>query len=297
MKFYVILLIIGVLALFTSCDKEEPPPSYIHFDQITFEQNPDASLFQGSLRQRMPNVYVTINDESNDEPAQDIGFQNIPSTFPYLGVGPNTITVRPSVPVNGNNASIIEYPFFEAFVLTNYELELFEIDTISLTTRYRSEAEIDILFNEDFEQNSSIFREYALPEMEGLLVNQIEDVYEGVQSGRIHLDETNRFIDVATTGVYPLDLNEPYLEMDYKTDVLLSFGLIGNDGGNTDFSPVGFLAPKETWNKVYFQMKDAVSYLQSRGFSNFQVYYSAALGGTMTEADIHLDNVKLLKQK
>jgi hypothetical protein len=299
MKIYAILLMMGTLALFASCDKqEEQVPSFVHFDKVTIEQNPDASPFQGSLRQEIPNVYVNIREESVNDAGQDLGYQNIPATFPFLGTGPSTIRVRPAVPINATSTSIIEYPFFETILLEGYELTALEVDTISLVTRYRSSEEIDIRFNEDFEQNSSIFREYATPEMEGLLENQTDDVYEGTQSGRIHLDTANVSIDVATVGIYGLDLNEPYLEMDYKTDVILRFGLIGNDGGNKDFVEIGGVLPKENWNKVYFQLKNAVSNLQARGFENFQLYYAATILGTdLTEADIHLDNIKLLKQK
>lgn len=297
MKFYAILFTTALLAIFTSCDKEEQPPSYIHFDKITFEANPNASTLQGSLRQRIPNVYLTIDDESDNEPAQDLGFQNIPATFPYLGVGPNTIRARPAVPVNASGTSIIEYPFFEPFILNSYDFKLLEVDTISLTTRYRDDDEIIIFFNENFEENSSIFREYDTPEMEGLLVNQTDDVYEGTQSGYIHLDAGNPLIFVATTDVYALDLNEPYMEMDYKTDVPLRFGLVGNNGGNVDFVEIGGVLPKDTWNKVYFQLKDAVSNLNSRGFNNFQFYLAATFDGQTEEANIYIDNIKLLKQR
>ena len=300
MKIYAILLTISSLCFLASCDKAETPPSYLHFDKISVEGNINAPSNQGSLRHKIPNGYVTIRDEASNSPASDMGYQNIPATFPYLGSGLSTITISPAVPVNASSTSIIEYPFFERIVLENYDLKALMVDTISLVTRYKDVTQIDILFNEDFESNASLFSSYAQDNMEGLLVNEIgnaDAVYEGTQSGHIHLDENNRLIDVATGAFFQLDSKQPFLEFDYKTDVAITIGLIATNGSSLEVQELGGVFAKEGWNKAYFQLKDLVSDFETRGFTNFQINLFAGLPTNMTSADIYLDNFKLLKLK
>lgn len=300
MKLFKIFLTLAILSTLLSCDKEEQPPTYFHISDITFESNPNADVNQGSLRQEIPNVYVLARNIEDMGPGDDLGYQNIPSTFPYLGNGLSRLTFTPSVMVNGSTTSIIEYPHFEPIVLDNYDIKLLEIDTISLTTRYKSLDQIEFLFNEDFEANQSIFRDYAIDNTEGLFVNQPNVVYEGGQSGHIHLDEINRIIDVATNDSYLLTTNRPFLEMDVRTDVALSFGLvaINSTNGAAEVGQVGGIFPTDgTWKKVYYQLTETVSFFETRGFDRFQLYFAATLTGTMTEGDIYIDNVKLIQQK
>jgi len=302
MKLYNIFFCLAILSLLVSCDKEEQPPSYFHLKNIGFESNPNADNNQGSLRQNITNAYVLVREIGDTGPSEDLGYQNIPSTFPYLGSGLSTITFTPAVMVNASSSSIIEYPHFEPIVVDNRDVKLLEIDTFSLTTRYKSNDQIEFLFNEDFEANESIFRDYAIAGTDGLFVNQNEVVYEGGQSGYIHLDLADSLfvIDVATFTKYQLTTNRPFLEMDVMTDMALSFGLVATNSttGEVIQATVGGVFDTDgVWKKVYFQLTETVSFFETRNFDEFQIYFGAQLLGTQTEGNIYIDNVKLIQQR
>lgn len=299
MKLYNIFILLTSLTFLTSCDEEEKPPAYFHFSNISFENNPNADLNQGSLRQEIPNAYVLIRDESSSEPAGDLGFQNIPATFPYLGSGSSTITIMPAVRLAGSSTSIVEYPHFEPIVFENYDVKSLEVDTLPLVTRYKSSDQIEFLFNEDFEANMNIFRDYAVAGTEGRFENQNQTVYEGGQSGRIHLDAEHPTIDVATSDFYPITTNRPYLEIDINTAFAVGIGVVGKRAdGSTDVADVGGLfSTGGEWKKGYFPLTDAISYLQTRGSDSYQVFFRSGAAGFTGEADIFIDNVKLIQQK
>ena len=88
-----------------------------------------------------------------------------------------------------------------------------------------------------------------------------------------------------------------FLEVNYKTDVNLLFGLIGVEPGVGTFPNYEFgLVPKDEWNKVYFELTDQVILSD---FENYQIGLQAAIpfsngDFTLDTARIHLDNLKLI---
>lgn len=302
MKLYNIFFSLAILSLLASCDKEEEAPSFLHIKSISFESNPSASNDQGSLRHNIPNAYVLIREIGDTGPAEDLGYQNVPATFPYLGSGLSKITFTPAVMVNGSSSSIIEYPHFEPIVVDNHDVKLLEVDTFTLTTRYKSNDLIEFVLTEDFEANQNIFRDYAVASTEGRFVNQNEVVYEGGQSGHISLSVADSVsaINVATFDKYPITTNRPFLEMDVMTDIPLAFGLIGTNsitGAVEQVSVGGVFATDGVWKKVYFQLTETVSFFETQNFDSFQLYFGAQLLGNQTQGDVYIDNVKLIQQR
>ena len=87
------------------------------------------------------------------------------------------------------------------------------------------------------------------------------------------------------------------MEVDYKTDVPLEFGIIYVDQLNEETPSFDFVVlPKDEWNKIYFDMTSMMS-----NATNFSFVF-VVRGGipfednqfTLNEANVFLDNIKVV---
>ena len=82
-----------------------------------------------------------------------------------------------------------------------------------------------------------------------------------------------------------------WLEVNYKTEVALTFGVTANEILQSIKTPVVTLFPNEEWNKVYINLVTEVS-----GYPN-ALDYNLFFGGINTTDDtatVLIDNIKLL---
>jgi hypothetical protein len=81
------------------------------------------------------------------------------------------------------------------------------------------------------------------------------------------------------------------MEINYKTDVALTFGVYANQQLQSIQAPVVTLFPNEEWNKVYINLVTEVS-----GYPN-AIDYNLFFGSINTSQDTtttYIDNIKLL---
>jgi hypothetical protein len=277
---------------FSSCDiinPEEQIPSYIHLKEMVVEENPN--VFHGSVQQRITNAQVYVNNEY-------LGVFPLPSTLPVLAEGTAELIVDPMIQLNGSRTTLGIYPFFERFT-AEVDLVRAEVDTVQPTTIYKDGVLFELI--EDFETGAQKFSD----ELDGNENTKVEvttiDVFEGAFSGVIQLDADNPVVEVGTDLSDLFDLASAqgiFLEVHYKTDVNILFGLIGHDPFTQPISRYEYgLFPNDTWNKVYFNLTDLV---RSSGFEGYQLSLIGALplengSFTLEEGKIYLDNVKLLR--
>ena len=82
-----------------------------------------------------------------------------------------------------------------------------------------------------------------------------------------------------------------WLEVNYKTDVPLTFGVIANEHFQSLQAPVVTLFPNEEWNKVYLNLVTEVSGYPNAG--DFNLFFGA-INNTDDTATVLVDNLKLL---
>ncbi|MFQ5448394.1 MAG: hypothetical protein ACE5FF_15825 [Saprospiraceae bacterium] len=284
-----------LLALWAGCDTEdEPVPAYLTIEAFQLEAT--NMQVHGSISQKITEAKVFVVDKTTLTSHQ-LGTLNLPATVPVLVAGEVEINVDPVIRANGNSLYLEVYPFYERYT-TSLNLAPNEDATVQPVTRYKPEAVFE--FIEDFEGTGHLFQDDRDENPLTFFENSDEDVFEGNFSGRAMLDTANTFVVVGTNQKYHLDfgtVGKVFMEVNYKTDVQLEFGVLAVDAAGGESPNFEFVVlPKEKWNKIYFDMTDLVAtstqndfFFVIRGvlpFENGQY--------TPETAKIYLDNIKLL---
>ncbi|MFK7807852.1 MAG: hypothetical protein AB8F74_08660 [Saprospiraceae bacterium] len=285
MKQLSLLFVILLLASCNIINPDEREPTYITINDIELQ----ASADEGGNSNNIKDAWVYVNSEF-------IGAYQMPTTFPVLGEGEKVIEVFAGIKVNGISEFPDQYPLYERDSIF-INLDDGENQTISPVVTYREDA--DFIMIEQFSSGDTHNMSF---DADGISETEIE-VVGG--SGIIHLDTENRFFDIASLELdeFPQFSNVYYMEMDYKSDVLMNVGLVGYDNLNTpivsNFNQ-GIL-PTTEWTKIYFDLSGPISDVENQlGVRYYRLHLTAAINpddseNPMTEADIYLDNLKLVK--
>jgi len=290
-KIYGLLVLLGS-GFWSGCDlinPEEPIPGYVHIPSVEVV----TQSGEGTAAAKLTEVWVTAGGEF-------VGAYPIPADVPILGEGETTLFVQAGIKDNGVGSLPEIYPFFEAYEQT-ITLGPNTTDTVRPVFRYLDQTQFALV--EDFENGSQVFRDVFSGSSSQLELVQ-DEVFEGNSALRITLDSVNTLVQAATLERYPEIVGNNsarvYLEMHYKSEVPVVFGLIGYDAGQFAGSRTEFIAgflPSEEWNKIYFNFSlDAIEL----GRDEYQVFLQASIpngeGGNAQagQARVWLDNVKLL---
>lgn len=283
------ITILLTACLFSTCDlinPEETIPSYISIESIDFVATTSA---HGTDNQKIVEAWVTVDGVF-------IGVYDLPATIPVLASGQVEVKIDAGIKDNGIGRLPEIYPFFEPY---RVNVNLTPAETTVLEPRVSYKENLTFALIEDFEVGSKIFVD-ELDGNEATSVNlTTEDVFEGNASGVIQLTRDNPAIEVATDFARKYrDLQTKgvpvYLELNYKTDVEVAFGIIGHETAiftppERLYEPVLF--PKPTWNKVYLNLSAAVFELQT---PEYQIALIAVLSPDLESGRIWLDNIKLI---
>lgn len=290
--FWRMILGLAGVAVWGGCElinPEEPVPGYIEVEPFELSTNPAT---QGSRSARITEVWVSSGTDF-------LGAYRLPALIPVLAAGQKRITLQAGIKDNGISALPEIYPFY-APVEIDVDFQPNQSAVLRPVTGYLPETRF--AFIEDFEGAEHIFRSLRTGGPNQAMQRSTEAPFEGQASGLITLDSANMVVEIATLPMFR-DLNSVspfvYLEMDYKSEVAVSVGLVGfESGGPVSGTPVyeaGFL-PREEWNKIYFNFSQLI--FTSR-FEAYQVVLLAAIPvqngvPARNTARIWIDNVKLV---
>lgn len=283
-------ILFGGLAcgLLGSCDIVNPAediPAYVYIDTFQLE----TTVAQGSDSELITDGWFSAGQDF-------LGAYDLPALVPVLAQGETNITIEPGIKDNGISLSRDLYPFYTSFQVS-IDLQPNEVDTLRPTTQYRNDAKF--AFIEEFETENHQFREIRIGDIDHRVRLTSEGAFEGNTSGLITLDRDQSLVEIATaerfSGLTDVGVFV-YLEVNYKSDVPVLFGLVGHTGGSnqTIYDP-GFL-PRENWNKIYFNLSPLFF---EGSYDEYQIVLQAAIpieNGELTRetANIWLDNIKLI---
>lgn len=262
---------------------EEEIPSYLEILPFIYTPGMD-----GSATSKITDAWVYVEGEF-------LGAFELPKTIPILSSGSIEIFMDAGIKENGINLTPNIYPFYKRFT-TTVDLVPGEVTTIQPRTAYDdTNGGIQLIFNEGFNDGVISFTS----EIKKTTI----DVREGDGSGLIELDSEVQPASGALS--IPIEKfpenNFAYLEVDYKADVIIRFGVIGFDElGQETFSTLAYgVNPKDEWNKIYFNYTDLLNVLAQRNTKFYQIQVQAGIpidGGdfTLETAEIRLDNMKLI---
>lgn len=266
---------------------EEDIPAFVHIDSFNFSTN---TFEQGSASEKITDVYFYVDGDL-------LGGFELPATIPVLATGTQDIVAIPGIRENGIKALPGVYPFYTQY-MAQVDLEAGRIDTIKPTTFYQSNVKFRFSPEENFEGNTNVFLNDLDGNDQTKIVPSTVDIFEGIASGRIHLDQTNTTVEAGSFLFvdYPEGVFSAYLEMDYKTEVEMIVGIIGynNLGQRIYTSFERGVNQNSEWTKIYFNFSDDMQVMSASTSQivAYQLCFHARLRPDQTEADIFLDNVK-----
>lgn len=280
-----LFVILALVISASACELINPAeevPAFLYIEPFEFSTDPGT---EGSSSANILEVWVTVNGDF-------LGVYTLPASVPVLASGMTNVRLDAGIHDNGIRSTPNIYPFYEAFV-QDIELAPNETDTLRPTTSYRSN--VRFAFIEDFENGSRIFTEQI--EGQNGLTSSNDVIFEGNQSGEITLTVANDLVQLGTAQIYAgLADTSPlvYLEMDYRSDVPVVWGVWGfnsNNSGDVLLQP-GFRG-RSDWNKIYF---DLSLLILEGNFLGHRIVLQAALpsGSSLEEAKVYLDNIKLV---
>lgn len=292
-RLFIKLTILFATLIFTSgCDlinPDEPIPGYLYIPSVEVQT---SEVIEGTASSNISEAWVSVNGDF-------VGAYRLPATVPVLAEGVSEVVVQAGVKDNGLGSTPDIYPFFANFE-TEVDMGPNTTDTIRPVFQYSDNTKF--AFIEDFDEGTQVFEELRRGTLD--MMSQVtEDAFEG-RSLNIQLDTANAIIEAATkerysnlTGQFTTSV---YLEVDYKSDVPVTFGIIGHQaGGLPGAGQAVFLSgfnPSGEWKKIYFNLSVAV--VESR-LSEFQILFQAAIPveqGQLAreEATVMMDNIKLV---
>lgn len=298
-------LVLGSLIYFTSaCSPgEAAKPTYIQIDALHLETD---YAEEGTAHSNFTTVWLTLNGQS-------LGAYELPALLPaILKEGSNTLRIEAGINTNGiSSFRAINTSFTPISYELNYTSSGADPDTIiipdaDLVVNYRSFYEINIV--EDFDEPGINFQRTNFSDTNFVKVDDADSIFEftpfgsnspepNSESGLIILDDLNPRADLISVVTYdiPIGTQNVYLEVSYRTNAQVGFGLQGNlpSGPRNDITAV--VLPKDEWNKIYINL---VSEFQAyQGASSYQVIIRAQKPDNLNEARIYLDNIKMVYEQ
>lgn len=276
------------LFLINGCDFINPSesiPSYIYVPDFKVV----TSLSQGTNSNKITDVWVTVGNEFQ-------GVYSLPALISVLAVGEQTVVLEAGIKDNGISAKGRVYNFYQNFQ-SKINLASNEVDTLLPTISYR--AETRFAFIENFEQSTHLFRDLRIGDDFNKIQITREGAFEG-NAGVFMLDKNNPTVAIATLNTYNNLTTKSaavYLEVNYKSEVDVIFGVVGYKNGmalNTLYDP-GFVA-RADWNKIYFNISSLVA---GSSYDAYKIILQSALPSqnnifTKDKASVWLDNIKLV---
>ena len=279
------ILFLLVICSFFSCDVingDEEVPSFVELERFSLAATPDV----GSVNQNITEGWVYVNNNL-------IGAFAEGSPFPVLEGGQVEIIVDPGIHENGIGFTPSLYPYYTRY-RTTANLVRGEVNKINPVFEYRENT--DFLLIQEFE-NNTIFTVDRDGDEETRINYTTDGALEGL-SGIITLDQDNPTVNVATNTFFNLPtfgVNDPWLEINFKTDVPLALGLLSfDDGGNVSQLYGHGLNTTSIWKKVYINLKEIII---NNPTPPYQLGFGAELPSGQTTGTIMIDNIKLLQFK
>lgn len=275
--------------------EDEPIPTYIHIEDFVVEST--SPNLHGSVSQKITHALVFLVDKDGLDAPHQLGTITLPATIPAIVSGNFEINIDPVVKANGNSLSLAVYPFYERF---KADVTLSPGSDIEIAPKTRYAPDANFLLIENFEANGHLFSSDRDDNPLTSLEVSDMDVFEGNSSGLVQLDTANNVFVVATAEPYEINFPESvraYMEVNYKTDVPLEFGVLAVDALNDETPNFEFVVfAKPEWNKIYFDMTNLLADAPANRFI-FIIRGGLPIEDgqfTLDEATVQLDNIKVI---
>ncbi len=284
---HVSLLLFFLAATLISCEKfsgDQTVPAYISIDSITLTTEYST---QGTASHSITDAWIYVDDEL-------VGAFQMPARPPVLKQGSHRVTILTGIKKNGIGTTRAVYDFYNEITAV---VNLTPDSTVKLgrrNTTYRSAAEF--LWREDFEGLSISLDTTAQSSAWIQKTNSPETTFEGAHSGLIVLDTARDFFEAVNHLENPIPYAPVYLEMNFNIDHPLVVGVFLYGMITLYQTPVITLNPTGgKWKKIYIDLTTSLNAYPN--VSTFRVYLGTYLTATSGQAQLLIDNLKLVTRK
>jgi len=282
-----VLWLIVCISVLSGCDVQPAAEvAYLEVNELSVSTTSD----QGTSSSKLNTLWVEQN-------GQQLGAFMPPCRIPLLAGNDQEIRLIPGISINGSYNQRNQYEMLNAKSF-NWDLEAFSTRTLGnsgSTFSYNSTYTLRVI--EDFDGVGLNFSRAVQSDTTIIIVGDEQGAFEFTgenpnKSGKVVMLPASR-AEFRTPEAFELPQQgaNVWLEVNYKTDVPLTFGVIANETLQSIQAPVVTLFANEDWNKVYLNLVTEVSGYPGAG--DFNLFFGA-INNTEDTANIFIDNIKLL---
>ncbi len=284
MKNIFFIIFFAFIALFEACNVINPKekiPTYIQIDSVKLV--PTHNEIHGSVSNKITDVWVYYNREI-------LGAYQLPAKIPVLAEGKGQLQIIAGIWDNGLSGTRAKYPFYTVDTFT-FDANPTQIIHHTPVFNYRTSDTPSVkYFIESFEQGNSLTSNNG--DATFIKTNNPDEVFEGDWSAKVALHDTIKGFSSITSQEFSVPSNRDcYMELNYKTDIGLIVAIQINSNGTLITSDIIGLNPRDTWNKVYINLKGYTT-----GFQNakFKIIFYGSLPNDKVSSLTLIDNFKII---
>ena len=275
------IFLILTLSLFASCETDSEQASFLSIQNFDFVESENLSFLSSK---NITDAWITVNGIF-------IGVFETPSKIPIIASGEPTSDIRisPGIQENGISGSRMIYPFYNLYD-TNKSLHQGETTIIHPETSYKEEANFKFLSQGTFELGNML---QETENSDTIPFTQSEEVYQGLKSCALCIDETNNSFQVITIDNFSFE-NFPeyvFLEMNFKSSINFKIGLVKNEDLQNKAEHMQ-IYKSENWKKIYINLSQLI--IPNIPNSSFQIYFESNMLDNDSEGCLYLDNIKVV---
>lgn len=292
------LIAVLIALLGWGCEKTETP-AFLHIENIELEVPSDFS--QGTADHAITDAHVLVNDNL-------IGIYELPATVPVIANGDQEVTIIAGILKNGIRTARVDYPFYRQYSTT---LSFVPGETIDFSSDPENTVEVNGYYcpvvqyfeglefwHERFEEAGGQFE--ATPASNASMVvtldpNKVfnyDPENESQGSGIVTLTSNEPYFEVKSSHVFnPVKGRNVYLEINYLSPCTLQVGVYEESPNFAKVYGKGIL-PVSKWSKIYIELTQEIA--QRINANSYSIFIEGILGPNQTEAEILIDNVKLV---
>lgn len=265
-----------------ACTKGDKVAAFVDIPAVTVQ----ASEAQGGSTSKVTDAWVSVDEHF-------IGVWELPARVPVLAEGNHTITVVPAIKRNGMFDDRLRYPFYNAWS-GNTQLVKEGTATVEPVSTYLNATEFWVEPCSD-----PIGRLNTTADSDTLLLPPFlpDPPLDNTTCRGFALDAAHPYIRVYTDEDFEVYGGPVFLELDYRTNMYLTVGVLYNYNGNPGADPWVIVAPtlksngSMPWNKIYIDLSNAFNL----GITERDIFIEASLPSGQATATAYIDNLKILR--
>jgi len=281
MRLKFILYAILICAVGQGCNiinPTEPIPTYIHIDSFIYTNASTDPADVGGVgtSHAITSAWVYYNNNA-------IGNFILPANVPIIASGHGLLQIAPGVVLNGLSSFQGLYPFYRADT-SSFDAAPGKVINYTPKTEY-------ILGLAKFPWYCDFQTAPAFTVYDSGGVNLIKP--PGANYGTITITIPGDSTEVISTKGFPITAGASYCELDYKSNMPMSVGMMAVSGGLAILGPYYIIGLNETpnWQKIYISL---INFTTLYPADTYYLVFKAALPPGQASGTVYLSNIKIV---